>query len=216
MPKRALVEKRPWLLASLAAAIAWYAFRGEEFPGPGLIALKGAGVALLAVYAALRHHGSDTRMLAAVMAISALGDMAMELWTEVGGGLFLLAHLVAIALYLRHRRATLPSSQRLAALALVLLTPAIALGLIPDPLVGLYALALGGMAAAAWSSNFPRYRVGVGAVLFVASDLLIFAGMGPLSASPLPGLLIWPLYYFGQFLIATGVAGELRSRHSGA
>ena len=49
-------------------------------------------------------------------------------------------------------------------------------------------------------------------VLFVASDLLIFAQMGVLAQSPLPGLLIWPLYYFGQFLICIGVVGELRRR----
>ena len=78
------------------------------------------------------------------------------------------------------------------------------------PTVALYALALGGMAAAAWSSAFPRYRVGLGAVLFVASDLLIFARMGLLADSPLPSLLIWPLYYFGQFLICVGAVGYLR------
>ena len=42
--------------------------------------------------------------------------------------------------------------------------------------------------------------------------LLIFAHVGPMAHSVLPGLLIWPLYYFGQFLICTGVIGELRSR----
>ena len=68
------------------------------------------------------------------------------------------------------------------------------------------------MAAAAWSSAFPRYRVGLGAVLFVVSDLLIFARMGPLSASPLPDMLIWPLYYLGQFLICTGAVGYLRGK----
>ena len=68
------------------------------------------------------------------------------------------------------------------------------------------------MTAAAWTSSFPRYRVGIGAVMFAVSDLLIFADLGPLADSALPGLLIWPLYYFGQFLICTGVVGELRRR----
>ena len=49
-------------------------------------------------------------------------------------------------------------------------------------------------------------------MLFAVSDLLIFARMGPLADSPLPDLLIWPLYYFGQFLICTGVVGELHMR----
>lgn len=34
--------------------------------------------------------------------------------------------------------------------------------------------------------------------------------MGPLALDTLPGLLIWPLYYLGQFLIATGVVQTLR------
>jgi uncharacterized membrane protein YhhN len=48
--------------------------------------------------------------------------------------------------------------------------------------------------------------------MFAVSDLLIFSRMGPLADSAIPGLLIWPLYYLGQFLICTGVVGELRSR----
>ena len=68
------------------------------------------------------------------------------------------------------------------------------------------------MAASAWLSSFSRYRVGLGAVMFLASDGLIFARIGPLANSALPGLLIWPLYYFGQFLICIGVVGTVRSR----
>ena len=48
--------------------------------------------------------------------------------------------------------------------------------------------------------------------MFVISDLLIFSRMGPLANSAVPGLLIWPLYYIGQFLICTGVIGEMRQR----
>jgi len=78
--------------------------------------------------------------------------------------------------------------------------------------VAVYALGLAVMAACAWISRFPRRMTGIGAVMFVVSDLLIFARMGVLAQSPLPDLLIWPLYYFGQFLICTGVVGELRRR----
>ena len=77
---------------------------------------------------------------------------------------------------------------------------------------GIYGLALGGMAASAWASSFPRYRVGTGAALFVASDLLLFAAMGPLAQSDIPRLLVWPLYYLGQFLICVGVLRTLRKR----
>ena len=92
-----------------------------------------------------------------------------------------------------------------------MLTPVASL-LLGGPAVAFYALGLGAMAATAWLSSFSRYRLGLGAVMFVASDLLIFAQMSLLADSPLPGLLIWPLYYFGQFLICVGVVGELRRR----
>ena len=214
MPKRALVERRPWLLASLAFAISYYFVRDGAIPGAYLIAWKGAAVALLAVYAWLGAPGTDGKLLAAVMAFGAAGDMAIELSLQAGAAFFFVGHLVAIALYLRHRRERLPLSQKLAAAALIVLTPIIAFLLPADrsaaPTVALYALALGGMAAAAWSSAFPRYRVGLGAVLFVASDLLIFARMGPLADSAVPDLLIWPLYYLGQFLICVGAVGYLR------
>ena len=215
MPKRALVEKRPWLLASLAAAVSYYFVQDSPaVPGIWLMLWKGAGVGLLGVYALMHHKGADSRTIAAVMVISALADMVLELFFAAGAALFLAAHVVAVVLYLRHRRGVLMPSQKGAGLALLLLTPLAAWGLTRDPGATAYALGLGAMAGSAWTSSFPRYRVGLGAVLFVASDLLIFARMGPLAASALPGLLIWPLYYCGQLLIATGVVGELRNRQS--
>ena len=129
---------------------------------------------------------------------------------------FFAAQVFAIALYLRHRREKLTPTQKAAAAALLLLTPVIAFVLPADrgvaANVGLYGLALGGMAASAWASSFPRYRVGAGAALFVASDLLIFADMGPLVGSELPRVFIWPVYYLGQFLICVGVLQTLRKR----
>lgn len=216
MPKRALIDKRPWLLASLAAGISFYFVRDGQLPGIYQMAWKGAGVALLAVYALARHKGADSRQIALVMALGALGDVLIEITLELGAVAFLVGHLVAIHLYWRHRRPALSFSQKTAALAMLVLIPLISFLLPADragaPGVALYATALGGMTAAAWTSTFTRYRVGIGAVMFAISDLLIFAELGPLAASPLPGLLIWPLYYFGQFLICTGVIGELHSR----
>ncbi len=216
MPHRALIEKRPWLLASLVAAISYYFVMDSQLPGLFQMAWKGAGVALLALYALQRHGGKDGQTIALVMAFGALGDVLIELSLYAGAIAFLLGHVIAITLYLSHRRDELTPSQKGAAVALLLGTPIIAFLLPADraaaPGVAVYALALGGMAAAAWSSSFPRYRVGLGAVLFVVSDLLIFARLGPLESSAIPGLLIWPLYYFGQFLICTGVISTLRGR----
>ena len=216
MPRRALIERRPWLLASLVAGISFFFVRDGALAGLFKMAWKGAGVALLAVYALIRAPGTDGKMLAAVMAFGAAGDMAIEISLEAGAASFFVGHVIAIALYARHRRTSLTPTQKATSVALLLGTPLIAFLLPADrsaaPGVALYALALGGMAAAAWSSAFPRYRVGLGAVLFVVSDLLIFSRMGPLRASPLPDLLIWPLYYLGQSLICTGAVGFLRGK----
>ena len=212
MPQRALIEQRPWLLASLIAGISYYFIAGSQVPGLYQIAWKGAGVALLAVWALVRHPGADARQIGVVMMFGALGDVLIEISQTAGAGAFLLGHLVALHLYVRHPRPAHTPSQRMAGVALLILTPVLAWQLTANIAATFYAVALGGMAASAWLSSFPRYRVGIGAVLFVASDLLIFARMGPLAGSPLPEWLIWPLYYFGQFLICTGVIGTLRPR----
>lgn len=46
--------------------------------------------------------------------------------------------------------------------------------------------------------------------MFVASDALIAARMGPLAGSPWVGYAIWLLYYLGQLLIFLGVNRRLR------
>jgi uncharacterized membrane protein YhhN len=173
------------------------------------MALKGAGVAFLAIYAFRRGVGQDGLLLTVYLAFGALGDVLIEIETLYGGAAFFAGHVAAIALYLRNRREAPSGSQRAAGAALLLLTPVLCWLLSDDPQIGLYGLALGGMAAGAWLSRFPRYRVGIGAVLFVISDLLIFSEMGVFDLAPLPHLLIWPLYYIGQLLIAVGVVQTL-------
>ncbi len=215
MPKaRALIDHRPWLLASLAASISYFFFRDNPVPGLYLIVWKGAAVGLLAVYAARRGHGLDGWLLTAVMAVGALADVVLELDLVAGGALFALAHLVAIGLFLRNQRERRTRSQALAALALLLATPLVAaLMAMPDPrwaLAAGYAAIVGAMAGAAWLSRFPRYRVGIGAVLFVVSDLLIFAREGQHLPETLTWWLVWPLYYAAQFLIATGVVRKMQ------
>ena len=155
-------------------------------------------------------------MLTLALAFGAAGDIALELSFIIGGTLFAIAHLFAIALYLRNRRASLERSQILTAATLILLTPVIVAAITyPLPNWGLataYTALVGAMAAAAWTSAFPRYRVGIGAILFVASDLMIFAREGGLLDDAGASWAVWPLYYAGQFLIATGVVQTLRAR----
>ena len=210
MPKRALIQARPYLLFSLVAAILYWIYADENVGGLYLTLLKGVPLALLAAYALVRHHSTDAKMLAGVMALGSLGDMGVEIDWFWGGAAFFLGHAIAIGLYLRHRRPALASSQKVLVVALLLVTPVVSWLLSGSLDVGFYGLALGGMAAAAWASSFTRYRVGIGAVLFVISDLLIFARMGERIDPWLPNLLIWPTYYLGQFLICTGVIQTLR------
>ena len=218
MPRRALIEKRPWLLASLAAAMAYYALRFSPLPEIWLIPLKGAACGALALYVFLQGAGRDSRLLATMMLVAAFADMAINLDFSTGTLLFFLYHALAISLYLKHPRQHATATQKAAAVAMLLLTPLLAWLLPADRAwawpAGLYGLALGGMAACAWMSAFPRYRVGVGAVLFLASDLLLIAGLGPLMGEALPQALVWPLYYAGQFLIAVGVVQVLVRRHA--
>ena len=218
MPRRALAEKRPLLLASIAAALAFYYLRWGTWPELYLIPLKGAAVGLLAAYLWLRHSSPDARLMAWAFGAAALGDMAFEIETDrlIGGLLFFAYHVMAMGVYLRNRRPELTPSQKAAVAAMLLLTPVIAWFMPADrgqaPNVAIYALALGAMVASAWASVFPRYRVGAGAALFLLADLLLFAEMGPLQGHIVPQVLVWPIYYLGQLLIATGVALAQRLR----
>jgi uncharacterized membrane protein YhhN len=214
MAKQALIENRPWLLASVAAAIAFYFLSDNPLGEIWLIALKGAGVGLLASYAFRRAPASlDSAIFVLALALSASGDMALELDFEIGGALFFASHLVAVVFYLRQRRDSTTPSQKMLAAALLVGTPLVSYLLSQSPEIALYSAALGAMAAAAWMSRFPRYRVGTGAVLFIVSDWLIFSRFGGISLEPAPTYLIWPLYYAGQLMIATGVVQTLRGEN---
>jgi uncharacterized membrane protein YhhN len=113
------------------------------------------------------------------MAFGALGDVLLgAAGLTVGALAFLAGHLVAIGLYLRNRRPKPSRSQLALAVVLVPAVVIVAFLLPADragaPGVALYSLGLALMAATAWLSRFPRYRVGIGALMFVVSDLLIF------------------------------------------
>ena len=215
MPERAPIEHRAWLLASLIAGISFYFVKDARLPAPALIVWKGAGVALLAVWALLHPRSREVLLIALVMALGAVGDMLLEWNQTAGAGAFLAGHIAAMWLYLRNWRPNITFSQRLLASMVVPVSVFVAAVCSPpaqQTATAVYAFFVSGMAASAWTSRFPRYRTGTGAMMFLASDLLIFGSFGPLANSPLPGLLIWPLYYFGQFLICTGVIGTKVSR----
>jgi uncharacterized membrane protein YhhN len=213
-----LAHKRPWLLASLIAGLSFPAtwlllpMDGSAFA----VLWKMAAVGLLVPFALRRHHAGEFAMLAAMLAFYALGDGLIEVSMVAGALAFAAGHLVSIAMYFRHRRVGAAFSQKLLAVTILLLTPVIAYFLpasrAEGAQVAVYSVILAAMAAMAWSSNFPRYRVGIGAVLFIISDLLIFARLGPLSSSQLTSIAIWYFYYFGVLMIAVGVAQTLVKR----
>lgn len=204
------------LLAALLAGLAYWPATWLIEPSPLLIAWKGAGVALLALWAALQARSLDGWLIALVMALGATGDVLLDAaGAHPGAYAFLAGHVVAILLYWRNRRPRLAFSQKLLAILLVPLVTFIFYTMPENralvPGFTLYAFFLALMAAMAWTSRFPRYLTGLGAILFVVSDLLIFARYGPLAGSMLPDLLVWPLYFTGQAMIVTGVVGTLRS-----
>jgi uncharacterized membrane protein YhhN len=215
-----LAHKRPWLFASLAFGLTFPLSWQLALPDYAAIAWKMAGVGLLVGYALRKHHRGEFLLLAAVMAFWSLGDGLLELDMIWGAIAFALGHGVAIILFLKHRRVHPAFSQKALAAAVFLLAPVIAYflpGVQPGSPNGgaqaaVYTVVVAAMAAMAWSSNFPRYRVGLGAMAFVASDLLIFARFGPLANSGWVSLAIWYLYYGGVLMIATGIVTTLVKR----
>ena len=213
-----LAHKRPYLLGSLLAGISFPATWLLLPLDGGLLAIiwKMAAVGLLVPFALRRHHEGEFILLAIMIACYALGDGLIELSMVAGALAFAIGHLVAITMYFRHRRVSPAFSQKFLAVTVLLATPMIAYLLPADRGEGMqvaaYSVVLAAMAAMAWSSNFPRYRVGIGAILFVISDLLIFAELGPLADSQWSGIAIWFFYYSGLLMITLGVAQTLVNR----
>ena len=204
------------LIASVLAGISYVAAWDRGLSQAVELTWKGLGVGLLAVYAALNARSLYGWLLVAVMAFGALGDVLLgAAGLTVGALAFLAGHLVAIALYLRNRRQNPSRSQVALAVMLVPAVVVIAFLLPADRAgaagVALYSLGLALMAATAWLSWFPRFRVGIGALMFVVSDLLIFGRGGPWPDSFAIGLAVWGLYYFGQLLICVGVVGAFKT-----
>ena len=201
------------LIAAVIAGVSYLYVVGAHMSGPFATVWKGAGVGLLALYAALQARSTDGWLIALVMAFGGLGDVLLDASNMMPGAVaFILGHVTAIALYLRNRRDSLAPSQKWLATLVLPLGVLIAVWSVPfeiRPMIGIYAGFVAAMAAAAWISRFPRYRTGIGAMMFLASDLLIFARMGPLSGAAWVGFGIWGLYFAGQLLIVLGVTQKL-------
>ena len=197
-----------WLLVALSLLFGLgYPLLWDELPAAAAIPVKGAGVGFLALAAAWSARGPDGWLLAVVLGLGAAGDVLLEIDFAAGAAAFAAGHLAAIALYLRNpRSARVPRDLGVAVMlpALAVLIPLAMLDGRPEawPFV-LYALLLGTMAGSALLSRFPRRTVFTGAVLFLASDMLIAVRLGTGTAEL--GLPIWLLYYAGQLMIFLGV-----------
>ncbi|WP_404370227.1 lysoplasmalogenase family protein [Sphingomonas sp. MMS24-J45] len=205
------IPKPALFAAALLAGLSYWAASHILSAGTVMAAWKGAGVGLLALWALMSAPTTAGRWIALVLAFGALGDVLLETsGLTVGAVAFLIGHILAAALYWTRRRSAREGTT--VAILLVIGVPGVAYAVSGSAGVLLYATGLGAMAATAWISRFSRGLVGAGAVLFAASDLLIFARMGPLAGSVVPTLLVWPLYLAGQAMIAVGVVtAEQRS-----
>ncbi|HEY5722758.1 MAG TPA: lysoplasmalogenase [Allosphingosinicella sp.] len=200
------------LLSGLVYPLLWL----SELPHWAMIVAKGAGVGFLALAAARSARSLDGWLLAAVLGLGATGDVLLEIDFALGAASFALGHVIAIWLYLRNRRPG-PSAVELSAAAVPWLLavggPWLLLEGRPEQAAFAgYGLALGAMAASAWLSRFPRKLAGAGALLFVASDLLIAARLGMETRPAALGVAIWYLYFAGQVLIYLGVRWGLTRR----
>ncbi|MEG3086119.1 lysoplasmalogenase family protein [Sphingomonas sp. PB4P5] len=195
------------LAAALLAGISFY-FVPRAPDAVWWIAWKAIGVAFLAAWAAVQARDANGWLLVGVLAFGALGDVLLETsGMAIGGVAFLVGHVIAIALYLGNGRGSTGRSIT-AAVGGACLVSSLAFSFTRDPGVALYALGLGGMAGSAAASRFTI--AALGAASFALSDLMIFAALGPLATSTLPGLVIWPTYFAGQVLVAIGVMRGLQ------
>jgi uncharacterized membrane protein YhhN len=198
------------MVASLIAGLTYFLSWQMELTPVLSVTWKGAGVALLALYAARLARSLDGWLIAAVMAFGALGDVLLDaVELDVGAVAFVVGHLIAVVLYFGNRRPRVTPSQRWLTVLVVPFSIYIAYALTSDAMIAIYTALVASMAASAWISRFPRYQTGIGAMMFLASDLLIFARMGPLETQPWASYAIWGLYFGGQMLIVRGVTQTL-------
>jgi uncharacterized membrane protein YhhN len=176
---------------------------------------KFACVGTLALYAALCARSFDGWLITAVLLLSAFSDVFLETIGRVPGALsFIVADIIAITLYLRNLRSKLTMQACMLAGLFVLAIVALAFVLPANRdealAIAIFIVPLASMTAIAFMSRFPRPLVGLGTTMVLASDMLIFARMGPLQGTAFTAESVWLLYFIGEVLIAIGVTRVLR------
>lgn len=197
-------------LGALFGAAFCYRDRGIS----GLI-IKTGSTALLALYAFL---AGGPLLLVAALAFSALGDAFLagkpERWLLPGMGAFFLAHALYVALFWQLGQGGSPLPVKLAQGVLVLGGAAFLFWLTPsvdkpmrNPVIA-YAAVILMMGAAALALPEAYRLVSLGALMFIASDVILslqlFRKPAGEPASVPSSLAVWILYFGGQVLIAWG------------
>lgn len=207
----------PLFAAALVAGISYYANYWLNVQGTPAVVWKGAGVGLLALWARSTAVNSEGRMIGAVLALGALGDVLLEVMGMAAGGLaFLAGHFLASYLYLRNSR--VPAAHWIAppiAMAVALFAWWMFRGGYQVELLAFYMFGLSLMTASAMLSRLGTL-VAAGALLFFVSDWLIFLREGKMIAPEISHLLVWPTYFGGQALIAWGAVHAFRGEKAAA
>ncbi len=219
MTQQDLVHKRPFLFISLAFGLSYPLSNLINLPDILIIIWKMAAVGCLALYALRNHSHGSFLILASFLSVYALGDGFVEFDILWGGIAFAIGHIIAILFFLKYRRPSLSFSQKLLVFTLPIITPLIAYMITNTAEesgldAAIYIALLAMMASAAWASSFPRYRTGLGTILFIISDLLLFLRFGLSPDIFWLNLMVWYSYYFGVFLMATGIVQTLRKKGS--
>ncbi len=219
MSDQGLATARPWLLASLFFGIGYVFVERSAMLGGLAVLWKGACVALLIPYALRWPAVRQRAFVGLFLGFYAAGDVVLEFDLVNGAFLFVCGHLVAIIYFWLNRRSDPTASQR--ALAIIIPLAALVSGWFLSPTPGdepgllVYVSFVSVMAGMAWYSRFPRYRTGLGGLLFLASDIVLLAREGGLLADSLASWLVWPLYYVGVFMMTTGIVQRSRETASG-
>ncbi|MET8264665.1 lysoplasmalogenase [Micromonospora arida] len=190
--------------------------------GLALLLTKPLLMPLLAAYlwrVSAERAARPDRLLLAALAFATGGDVALMIdgtgWFLAGMACFLGTHLCYLAAFTRHGAATALRRTPLVAVPLgyaVLTVVALTwmwAGLtdvgLAVPVAG-YAIALAAMASTAATQG---WRVGLGAALFLGSDLLIAAGVAEVAQPPGAPVLVMATYAAGQALIVLGLAARI-------
>jgi len=204
---------------SFACGLAYLITRGLP-PVAGSVVVKGLSVAALALLAFRTLDDRDGITLGVSLLFSSLGDVFLGLgddrWFVFGLGSFLIAHLLYIALFVRHWPTPFAASlkQKLLAVMLIAFSLAMFAWLWPGLgdlkiAVAAYLCALIGMGVTATFARFSGRLIVAGALLFILSDSMIAVGKfkSPVAYSH---YLIWATYYIAQLCIALGFIREKR------